>query len=130
MAIDREWTDDRGHRLRIENGPPPADAIRLLYFNGEWVDQTPGKWAPSLFRRLGDVIDASEAEAEELSYDDALHIARGCHDYGGGYEGTETAVYQQGISTVIAALEAGAKNGLRDSQVAALHSAGKKEEGK
>jgi hypothetical protein len=67
MAIEREWTDDRGSLLRIDTGPPPADAIRLLCFVNEargWEDQNPKAWAYTLLRRLADLLDESEAEAE------------------------------------------------------------------
>ena len=52
-----------------------------------------------------------------------LNIARGCHDYGGGYKDKREAdVYHHGIQTVINALEAAAKG---DSfQLRALESVG------
>ena len=58
----------------------------------------------------------------ELTFEDALRIARGCTDYGGGYRQPEdTEIYQHGIQTVINALTAASNKGLEDTQVAALH---------
>ena len=65
----------------------------------------------------------------QLSFSDALHIARGCTDYGGGYRGNDDLfrAFQDGILTVAAALDAASKRGLEDSQVSALHWIGKGE---
>ncbi len=62
----------------------------------------------------------------ELTFDDALRIARGCTDYGGGYRGNAEhyEIYQHGIQTVINALTAASKTGLDDMQTRALHSMG------
>ena len=59
----------------------------------------------------------------ELTFDDALRIARGCTDYGGGHRSNQEhyEIYQHGIKTVITALTAAANNGLEDTQVKALH---------
>ena len=58
----------------------------------------------------------------ELTFEDALRIALGCTDYGGGYRQPEdTEIYQHGIQTVINALTAASNKGLEDTQVAALH---------
>ena len=59
----------------------------------------------------------------ELTFEDALRIARGCTDYGGGhrYNDEHYEIYQHGIQTVIAALTAASNLGLEDTQVAALH---------
>lgn len=56
-----------------------------------------------------------------LSFSDAVRIARGCHDYNGGHlsDGHYEA-YHHGIQTVINVLEAAEKNGLNDTQVAAV----------
>jgi len=61
-----------------------------------------------------------------LKFDDAVQIARGCTDYGGGYRGNPEhyEIYQHGIQTVITALTAASKKGLEDTQVAVLHSIG------
>lgn len=57
-----------------------------------------------------------------LGFGDALRIARGCLDYGGGHRSDEghLEIYHHGIQTVINALEAAEKNGLADTQCAAL----------
>ena len=60
-----------------------------------------------------------------LGFADAVRIARGCHDYNGGYrDDPEHGVFHHGIQTVINSLEAAEKNGLKDTQVAALHRMG------
>ena len=71
---------------------------------------------------LPSVADAPEP----WTFDDALRIARGCFDYGGGYRavGKDMAIFHHGIQTVINALEGAAKNGHKDTQVAALHRMG------
>ncbi len=60
---------------------------------------------------------------QNLTFEDALRIARGCTDYGGGHRGNAEhyEIYQHGIQTVINALTAASNNGLEDTQVAALH---------
>lgn len=61
----------------------------------------------------------------DLVFSDAVKIAEGCKDYGGGYRGTDGyEIYQHGIQTVINALKAAEKKGLADYQVAVLHNIG------
>lgn len=62
----------------------------------------------------------------ELTFEDALRIARGCTDYGGGHRSNAEhyEIYQHGIQTVINALTAASKTGLEDMQTRALHSMG------
>ena len=62
----------------------------------------------------------------ELTFEDALRIARGCTDYGGGHRGNAEhyEIYQHGIQTVINALTAASKTGLEDMQTRALHAMG------
>jgi hypothetical protein len=60
-----------------------------------------------------------------LTFSDALRIARGCTDYGGGYrEVHDMEIYQHGIKTVIAALTVAEQSGLSDSQTAVLYRIG------
>ena len=55
------------------------------------------------------------------SIDDAITIANGCLDYGGGYRGTpELEIYHHGIQTVVTALKAAKRNGRSGTQVNAL----------
>ena len=63
---------------------------------------------------------------QKLTFEDALRIARGCTDYGGGYgsNAEHYEIYQHGIQTVINALTAASKTGLDDMQTMALHSMG------
>ena len=67
---------------------------------------------------------------EGLQFGDAVRIARGCLDYGGGYRGDtgKMEIFHHGIQTVINSLEAAQKRGLQDTQVAALHAMGKPNE--
>lgn len=62
----------------------------------------------------------------ELTFEDALRIARGCTDYGGGHcsNPEHYEIYQHGIQTVINALTAASKTGLEDMQTRALHTMG------
>lgn len=62
----------------------------------------------------------------ELGFDDAIAIAKGCFDYGGGYRSDEgkLEIFHHGIQTVVNALTAARKSGLADSQVAVLHCIG------
>ena len=60
---------------------------------------------------------------QNLTFEDALRIARGCTDYGGGYRSNDEhyEIYQHGINTVITALMTASKIGLEDTQTRALH---------
>jgi hypothetical protein len=64
--------------------------------------------------------------SDELNYDDALQIAKGCFDYSGGYRSSdgELEIYHHGIQTVINALEGAKLSGLKDLQSQVLHSIG------
>ena len=66
---------------------------------------------------------------QKLTFDDALRIARGCTDYGGGHRSNPEhyEIYQHGIQTVINSLTAASNRGLEDTQVAALHVMGANE---
>jgi hypothetical protein len=67
------------------------------------------------------VFANSAAEPPPLAFVDAVRIARGCKDYGGGYRGTpEFEVFQHGIQTVVNALTAATDRGLGDLQVRVL----------
>lgn len=68
----------------------------------------------------------ASGQSAALTFDDAVRIARGCTDYGGGYRGLPELfeAYQAGISTVVTALTAARNEGMADSQVRALHSMG------
>lgn len=61
-----------------------------------------------------------------LQFADAVRIAKGCTDYGGGYrvDAALSEAYQSGIATVINALQAAQRSGMADSQVRALHGIG------
>jgi hypothetical protein len=61
-----------------------------------------------------------------LQFADAVRIAKGCTDYGGGYRGDGALLeaYQAGIATVINALRAAQERGMADPQVRALHGMG------
>jgi len=94
--------------------------------NAIWYPEAPVGWLPL------DVLPAPPTQepktalrGDNLSFADAVKIARGCHDYGGGHHSDgHMDAYQHGIQTVVQALEAAAKRGLQDYQVAVLHSVG------
>jgi hypothetical protein len=81
--------------------------------------------ADDLHRALA-LVPADAPPGTVLTFDDALRIARGCTDYGGGHRGDakEFETYQHGIQTVINALTAAAKDGLKDTQIRVLHAIG------
>ncbi len=72
------------------------------------------------------VVGQVEPSVRPLAFADAVRIARGCADYGGGYRGDPALfeAYQHGIMTVVAALTAAEERGLSDAQVHALHCMG------
>lgn len=53
-----------------------------------------------------------------------LNVARGCHDYNGGYVDPEATAFHHGIQTVVQALDAAAKNDPNDGQVNVLERIG------
>lgn len=71
-------------------------------------------------------LNTQQPALEYLTFDDAVKIARGCTDYGGGHRGNAEhfEIYQHGIQTVINVLTAASKHGLADTQVWALHCMG------
>lgn len=76
-------------------------------------------------------LTAAETRVKELetksSFDDALKIAVGCLDYGGGHHSDgHLEAFHHGIETVIRALKSVAATGF-DTQSRALHSIGRTE---
>lgn len=69
-------------------------------------------WAyqvPKTVAAITALLDAKDARIKRL-----LNIARGCHDYGGGYsEQRDVDIYHHGIQTVINALEAADNDSLQ-----------------
>jgi len=65
-------------------------------------------------------------ERKLLTFQDAVRIARGCKDYGGGYRSDPLRLdaFHHGIQTVVNSLERAAESGMDDTQVAALHAIG------
>ena len=48
---------------------------------------------------------------ENLVYDDAVALAKGCHDYGGGYrDGAASEAFHHGIDTVLNVLKSARKD--------------------
>lgn len=64
------------------------------------------------------------SQKTELTFDDALCLARGCSDYGGGHYGDAYEAFQHGIQTVVNVLVAAQKNGLSEYQIAVVHAIG------
>jgi hypothetical protein len=63
----------------------------------------------------------------ELTFKDALRIARGCAGFGGDYQGNlvDYRIYHQGMLAVVRALETAKKAGLNDTRTRILHIIGK-----
>lgn len=81
-------------------------------------------WRYNRCPNCGEMAD-SPAPSPEGPLDRLLNVARGCHDYGGGYKDPVSAeIYHHGIATVISALEAAAKNDPSDGQVNILERIG------
>ncbi|HDZ04875.1 hypothetical protein LCGC14_0371190 [marine sediment metagenome] len=57
-----------------------------------------------------------------------LNIAKGCHDYNGGYlrDQEQLEAFHHGIETVVKSIKSLTKNGLVGDQLQTLHSIGKK----
>lgn len=67
-----------------------------------------------------DLLDAKTREVETLKAEAErlVNVARGCHDYGGGYRApSDYEIFHHGIQTVINALEAAQKNDPEDYQI-------------
>lgn len=101
-----------------------SDAVEELHnliyhYRGE------GMWDQRQFI-VGVIVEAVRQQAARECAERLLNVARGCHDYGGGYrhDDRESEIYQHGIQTVINALEAAAKNDPSDTQVNALEMIG------
>ncbi len=83
--------------------------------------------------RLTTERDQARAQLDEARRDAGaqverlLNVARGCHDYGGGYREDREAleIYHYGIRTVIDALEAARKGDPKDTQVNTLERIGR-----
>lgn len=61
---------------------------------------------------------------EKLSFQDAVILARGCHDYNGGYCDPDSyGAFHHGVQTVINVLEAAEKGW--DTQLSAIYRIGK-----
>lgn len=80
-----------------------------------------GETYARMFAAMPETLKAISKSNDEGPLDRLLNVARGCHDYGGGYKDPVSAeIYHHGIATVISALEAAAKNDPSDGQVNAL----------
>lgn len=76
------------------------------------------------FYRMRDILNA-----EHLSFEDALNIAKGCHDYSGGYRFDNDLLdaFHAGISVVVNSLKAAKERDQSDYQTVALLSIGRSE---
>jgi hypothetical protein len=100
--------------------------VRFAYHEQHAADSAEADTYERCSAALRALLASPEATTPVLGFADALRIARGCTDYGGGYRGDdeEFAIYQHGIQTVINSLTAAAERGLADTQVLALHAMG------
>jgi len=63
---------------------------------------------------------------KELTFADAIILAKGCHDYNGGNNDPKShSIYHHGIQTVINVLEGAVENW--DTQIATVYMIGKAE---
>lgn len=100
----------------------PTGLLRILGQEKD-MNESDGERMESAANRMS--APQPQQAAPALAFSDAVRIARGCTDYGGGHRGKDTyEVYQHGTQTVIAALEAAERRGLEDTQVRALHCMG------
>ncbi len=76
-------------------------------------------------RQLEQELAAAKKD-QALTFDDAIKIAKGCTDYGGGYRSNpyELEIYHHGMQTVVNCLEAATKRGFNDRQVFVVHQIG------
>lgn len=65
--------------------------------------------------------------SNNLTFDVALRLARGCRDYKGGHDGDCYEAFQMGVETVVNALTKAQKHGLSEPQTRALHAMGAEE---
>ena len=102
-------------RTALEQQAEPVACQSCQDIGGNWA------WKCNL---CGEVDESREPEppqrkplTDDLGFEDALRIALGCKDYGGGYLGnvTNCEIYQHGIQTVINALRAAQVKGLGDT---------------
>lgn len=69
--------------------------------------------------------EAKASPKNSLTFEDAIRIARGCVDYGGGYlNDQERSIFHHGIQTVANALDAALLSGGMDSQASVLNGIG------
>jgi len=66
---------------------------------------------------------APPAPEPRLTFQDAIHLAEGCHDYSGGHSGTGGEAWHGAIGTVVTVLKRAA-DGPWDSQTRAVYGAG------
>lgn len=64
-------------------------------------------------------------EIDKKTLTACLNIAKGCHDYQGGYHGKkDNEIFHHGIQTVVNCLEKFNKNCLNDIQLKVIHEIG------
>jgi hypothetical protein len=110
----RDWikisrnNNDRAERLLVQLA---GCGVAATGWNNDPAKQGDYGWSPA----YQDVLDLRR------KYERLVAVARGCHDYNGGYRGQGVLpdVFHEGIQTVISALEAAMENP-QDSQVKAL----------
>lgn len=125
-----------GWRYRVlvnkhASGPPRPGEMSMLDIFHQEVWGVPGAWRYSDGPdkpRVDWMFEAeplySATKEEDPNAQRLLNVARGCHDYGGGYrESREREIFHHGIQTVIKALEA-AEAGPDRFQVRVLESIG------
>lgn len=72
-----------------------------------------------------DKVNLRRPTRYDLSFDDAIILAKGSRDYGGGFHDEEYEAYQAGIDTVVSVLEKAKEDGINDFQMEAVYGIGK-----
>jgi len=109
-----------------EEGGMTSEEILSKHTGKEGIYLTKGMIRGSdALEAMEEYKDAELKEAKEM-IDNCINIAKGCHDYGGGYRDEQEAnIYHHGIQTVVNCLEAFKKKGLNDLQVRVCRDIGK-----
>lgn len=118
----KKWMDDFDPSWGdVPNSLPEMTEDRIAAIQLDVMHFCAAKSDDDYARLVAELAAARKAlEADKVRM---LNVARGCHDYGGGYRTAETAeIFHHGIQTVINALEAFSKNP-DDTQTLALERA-------
>jgi hypothetical protein len=119
--------------------PPNIPTTMAMQYRSAWREGVEDGWseARAILARRGHPPAAAPAPGENLAtppdptpkdaarptFQDAIRLAEGCHDYSGGYSGTEGEAWHGAISTVVDVLKRAAV-GPWDGQTRAVYGVG------